>query len=150
MAGERDVAALAALRRQWTEEQYGECDDPDFEQRFAAWFAAEAPHRVSWLAEVDGRPVGMVNLSVFERMPRPGRPPSRWGYVANVFVLAAYRDRGIGQRLLSAVLEYADRNGLVRVVLYPSQRAVPFYTRLGFGPADMLMVKALDARHPGS
>jgi GNAT superfamily N-acetyltransferase len=144
LADDRDVAALAALRRQWTEELYGECDDPDYERRFAAWFAAEAPRRVSWLAEVDRRPVGMVNVSVFERMPRPGRPPSRWGYLANAFVLAAHRNRGIGRQLMTAVLEHAHAHGWVRVVLSPAERAVPFYTRLGFGPADLLMVRTFD------
>jgi GNAT superfamily N-acetyltransferase len=144
LADDRDVAALAALRRLWTEELYGGCDDPDYGRRFAAWFAAEAPRRVIWLAEADRRPVGMVNVSVFERMPRPGRPPSRWGYLANVFVLAAYRNRGIGRRLMTAVLEHAHANGWVRVVLSPAERAVPFYTRLGFGPADLLMVRTFD------
>jgi hypothetical protein len=37
----------------------------------------------------------------------------------------------------------ARRVGLVRVVLHPSDRAVPFYERAGFGPADMLMAQSL-------
>ena len=35
--------------------------------------------RCADLAEVDGRLVGMMNLAIFERMPRPGRPASYWG-----------------------------------------------------------------------
>jgi GNAT superfamily N-acetyltransferase len=83
----------------------------------------------------------MMNLAIFERMPRPGRAPGRWGYLGNAFVLAAYRDQGIGSQLLSAVLGYADENGLVRVVLSPTERSIPFYERAGFGPASALMLR---------
>jgi GNAT superfamily N-acetyltransferase len=141
--GDSDVAALAALRRQWTREQSGEPDDPEFERRFAQWHAAEAGRRVSWLAEVDDQPVGMANLALFDRMPRPGRAASRWGYLANAFVLERYRNQGVGHQIVSAVLDYAAGNRLVRVVLSPSERAVPFYLRHGFGPADMLLARRL-------
>lgn len=113
MADDRDIPALAALRRQWTEELYGECGDPDYERRFAAGFTAEAPRR--------------------------------WGYLANAFVLAGYRNRGVGRELMTAVLAHAHATGLVRLVLSPAERAVSFYTRLGFGPADRLMVRTFDA-----
>jgi GNAT superfamily N-acetyltransferase len=140
-AGETDWPAVASLRREWIAEQQGERTEPGFEQRFAAWYASESSRRVFWLAEVGGRAVGMVNLAVFERMPRPGHPASRWGYLSNAFVLAGHRNQGIGKLLIGALLEHACRNGLVRVVLSPSERSVPFYQRAGFGPADILMVR---------
>ena len=67
-------------------------------------------------------------------------PPARWGYLGNAFVLAAYRNQGIGGQLLDAVLGYASENGFARVVLSPSERSIPFYERAGFGPADALML----------
>lgn len=140
-AGDADLAALAELRREWTREQGGDCSEPGFGERLAAWFGRESSHRVTWLAEVDGRSVGMMNLAVFERMPRPGRAPSCWGYLANAFVLAAYRDQGIGSQLISALLGYADEHRFARVVLSPSDRSIPFYERAGFGPADALMLR---------
>ena len=140
-AEDADLAAIALLRRQWTQEQGGAGDDPGFDELFAAWFARESSRRIVWLAEADGGLVGMMNLVVFERMPRPGRSPSRWGYLGNAFVLAAYRNQGIGGQLLSALLGYADEKGFVRVVLSPSERSVPFYERAGFGPAEALMLR---------
>ena len=139
-AGHADLAALAWLRREWTREQDGDGGDPGFEERFAAWWAREASRRVSWLAEVDRCPAGMMNLAVFERMPRPGQAPSRWGYLGNAFVLAPYRDQGLGGQLLGAVLGYARENQFARVVLSPSERSIPFYERAGFGAADVLML----------
>ena len=136
-----DLAVIVWLRREWTQEQEGDRVDPGFDERVAAWFAQESSRRITWLAEADGRPVGMINLAIFERMPRPGRAPSRWGYLGNAFVLAAYRNRGIGGQLVSAVLAYADENGFARVVLSPTQRSIPFYQRAGFGPANALMLR---------
>lgn len=139
-AEDSDLSAIARLRRESSVEQDGGGADPSFEERFAAWYERESPRRIMWLAEVDGGPVGAMNLSVFERMPRPGRAPSRWGYLGNAFVLAVYRNQGIGRQLLDAVLGYASENGFARVVLSPSERSIPFYERAGFGAAGALML----------
>jgi GNAT superfamily N-acetyltransferase len=143
LASPSDGAAVAALRVAWTAEGSGPVADAGFEARFAAWWAAEAGRRLTWLAYEPVGPVGMVNLAVFERMPRPGRPPSRWGYLGNAYVLPAWRSRGIGTALVEALLAYARGAGFARVVLAPSERSVPLYRRAGFGPADALLLQAL-------
>lgn len=136
-----DGPALAALRRAWTAEQHGPVDDAGFEARFLDWYEREFARRVSWLAEVGGAAVGMMNLAVFDRMPQPGREAGTWGYLANAFVLAAYRDQGIGSLLLRALLSHADGHDYIRVVLRPSRRAIPFYERLGFRPDEGFLVR---------
>ncbi len=141
LADDADVPALATLRAEWTREWGGAEGDAGFAERFAAWFDEERARRVTWLAETADRAIGMVNLTVFERMPQPGRAPSRWGYLANAFVLAAYRDQGIGGRLLDALLRYADEHDFARIVLNPSERAIPLYLRAGFRPASALLVR---------
>ena len=83
----------------------------------------------------------MMNLAIYERMPRPGRALSCWGYLGNAFVVAAYRNRGIGSQLVSAAFNYADENGFARVVLSPTERSIPLYERAGFGPARALMLR---------
>jgi GNAT superfamily N-acetyltransferase len=140
MAGPEDVHRLAALRQEYAEEDQGPADDPEFEARYVGWQAGAAQKRVFWVAEVGSAAIGMLNLSVFERMPRPDRPDSRWGYIGNVFVLATYRNQGIGARLLDAALVYARSFGFARVVLSPSERSIPFYSRAGFRPATSLLV----------
>ena len=141
IAGAADAPALAALRRAWTAEQHGHVDDEGFEARFLDWYERESARRVSWVAEVSGEAVGMMNLAVFDRMPQPGRAASSWGYLANAFVLAAYRDQGIGSLLLRALLAHADAREYVRIVLRPSGRAIPFYERLGFSADNDLLVR---------
>jgi len=139
LASAADVPALAELRRVSTFEHFPERDDEDFAERFASWYERESSRRMTWLAEDDGTAVAMMNVVVFERMPRPGPDPGRWGYLANAYVRPAYRNQGVGTRLVEAVLSYADAVGFARVVLSPSQRSIPFYRRAGFGPADALL-----------
>jgi GNAT superfamily N-acetyltransferase len=140
-AGHADLAATVQLRHEWAREEDGEVEDPDFEENLAAWFGREGSRRITWLAEEGGRPAGMANLAIYERMPRPGRALSRWGYLGNVYVCRAYRNRGIGSQLVRAALAYADQNGFARVVLSPTERSVPLYERAGFGPAGALMLR---------
>jgi GNAT superfamily N-acetyltransferase len=136
-----DGPAIAALRRTWTAEDHGEVEDDEYETRFLDWYERESPRRISWLAEVSGEPVGMMNLSIFERMPRPGHESGTWGYLANAFVLRPYRNQGIGRLLLDALLADADARGYIRVLLRPNERAIPFYLRAGFTPDGGFLVR---------
>jgi GNAT superfamily N-acetyltransferase len=126
-----DAGALAMLRSLWTE-----VSDPAFEARMADWIAAEGDRRTTWLALAGDDPAGMASLFEYRRMPRPGRPDSRWGYVSNMFVREDLRDRGIGSALLAAVIAAAGERGYARLVLSPSERSLPFYRRAGFVVPD--------------
>jgi len=138
------AADVAALRRAWVEENGGLIVDiGTFERDFAQWYAAEAGRRLTWVAAAGDEAVGMLNLVEFHRMPRPGRLHSTWGYISNVFVLAGHRNRGIGRQLLEAAIGAARERGYARLVLSPSDRARPLYARVGFGPADTLMLMPL-------
>ncbi len=132
-AGEGDVAAVAALRALWTA---GAGEDPGFERRMAAWLALEGDRRTTWLAAHGASPVGMASLFEYRRMPRPGHPDARWGYLGTMFVREDVRGRGIGSLLLRALVAAADERGYARLVLSPSPRAVAFFRRAGFVGAD--------------
>jgi GNAT superfamily N-acetyltransferase len=126
-AGAVDSGAIASVRSLWSG---GE--DPAFEARMAGWLAAEGERRTTWLAILGGSPVGMASMFEYRRMPHPGRPDSRWGYVSNMFVREELRDRGIGSALLERIVETADERGYARLVLSPSPKALSFYLRAGF------------------
>jgi len=144
VAGHEDGGKLSQLRRSWALEQ-GAGEDDDYERRFLAWYALEQRQRRFWLAELNGQPIGMVNLLLFDRMPEPGAAPSRWGYLANMFVLEEHRDHQVGSTLLAAALDWADTKGLDRVVLNPTVRSRLFYERHQFAPAAELMLRSRQA-----
>ena len=135
-----DVGVLAALRRRWNEERReGAIDDAEFEARFRAWWEAEAPTRTFFVAEMDGRPVGMANVKHYTRMPAAGMESAgQWGYVGNVFVLAEHRNVRIGQVLMEHISRWAGEQGFEHLRLAPSARSIPFYERLGFVPGAVV------------
>jgi GNAT superfamily N-acetyltransferase len=145
-----DIPAIAALRAQWT----GARSDPDFEARVRAWIAAEGGRRLIWLASLGDEPAGMASMLEYHRMPRPDRLSSRWGYVGNMFVREDLRDQGIGSALLAAIIREAEARDYARLVLSPTERAVPFYERAGFIAADAaaagdrMMVRCAHGQEP--
>ncbi|HWC36555.1 MAG TPA: GNAT family N-acetyltransferase [Mycobacteriales bacterium] len=136
-----DIEELARLRAAWREQPVSR----DFVASFRDWFLREHASRWWWIA-AQGHTVGMVNLKVFDRMPVPDRPMSRWGYLANLFVTSECRGSGVGAALIAAVIDRARGEGLVRVVLSPSELSIPLYGRHGFRPADDLLLLSL-GRH---
>jgi GNAT superfamily N-acetyltransferase len=141
VADERDLAALAGLRRAWLEERLGyPVEDPGFEASFAQWWRVELPRRTFWIAEV-GSPrsgytaVGSINVLEIVHMPRPGARGGRIGHVGNAFVLASFADRGVPAALLEAVVEHARVRRFRRLLLAPTAGSAPFYRRAGFAPA---------------
>ncbi|MGD9986539.1 N-acetyltransferase family protein [Pseudonocardia sp.] len=141
VADERDVEALAALRRAWLEERAGApVDDPGFEAAFAQWWRTEQPRRTFWLAEVGSdragwTPIGSINVVEIVSMPRPGSRGGRVGQVGNAFVLAGFADRGVPRALLEAAVDHAGERRYRRLMLAPTAGSASFYRRAGFAPA---------------
>lgn len=141
-----DLADLVALRLSWKPSPSSE-DAHAFTQDLRDWWDSERDRRRVWLARhTEGYAVGMANAVVFTRMPVPGRGSARWIYVSNVFVRPEHRRVGVGRALMEAIVEWARAEGMVRIVLAPSEMSVPFYAALGFRPADDLMRIDLDPR----
>ena len=148
VADDRDLPALARLRREWTAERTGgQVEDDHFDRSFAAWWRTELPRRTFWVAEAGTdrsgyTVVGSLNVVEIGNMPRPGARPGRWGYVGNAFVVASYSDRGVAAALLTAAVEHARARRYQRLVLRPTPSSTPFYLRHGFAPAGegMLML----------
>ncbi len=144
LAGEDDVAVIAWLCAIWTG---ADPTNPELAEWIAAWLADEGERRTSWLAFSGELPVGMVGLVEYRRMPRPGRLDSRWGYVSGMFVLEEFRKCGVGAALLGALVGAAEERSYVRVVVAPSDEAIPLYRRAGFvlpgseEGADALLVR---------
>lgn len=155
VADERDVTALARLRRAWVEERIGRpIEDPRFEVAFAQWWHTELPRRTFWLAEV-GDPhtgltaVGSINVIEIVQMPRPGARGGRIGHVGNAFVLNAFVELGIPRALLRAAIKHARDRKYLRLVLAPTAASSSFYQRAGFAPAgDSLLVLNPDTAQP--
>ena len=142
VATEADHPVLAQLRSDWTAEVHPGDGDTAFAGRFSSWLETQRGWRTFWIARDDARPVGMVNLLVMERMPRPRLPSGGWGYLGNLFVLPASRRSGVGRLLVEAVLSHAAARDLERVIVHPNHASLPFWMRSPFRQASDLFVWA--------
>lgn len=149
LGDEGDIRDITRLRAQWSEFM-GYADEPAFQDRMTEYLAQRRDRRRVWIADVSplsgfapiggGRQaVGMANLEVFERMPHRGQPTARWGYVANVWTDPSYRRLGIARALMTELVRWSREEGLIRLVLNPSEISVELYAAFGFRPADDLM-----------
>lgn len=105
----------------------------DFERRFRAFLAgALASDRWTvFVAEDAGRIVATTYVQAIERVPRPRERVEPWGYVTGVFARTDVRNAGVGSRLIAHVIAWAKARPLHGLVLWPSERSVPFYRRAG-------------------
>jgi GNAT superfamily N-acetyltransferase len=88
--------------------------------------AASLHGSLCFSALADGRQIG------FARVVTDGATFAR---VCDVFVDEAWRGRGVGSRLMAAIVADPRLQGLRRMVLATSD-AGPLYARFGFGPLN--------------
>lgn len=144
--GQLDAAAvpvLAAAARRWVE-------------------AAMVDGRyVAWLAEVEAAPaadgprhvVGGGGVEVRAIAPRPaadgrGVQTAPQALVRDVYVVPAWRGRGVARRVMEALLAWTTERGVSNVVLHASAAGRPLYERLGFVPTNEMRYAPASAAAP--
>ena len=126
-----DAAAVAVVYNQGIEDRLAtlETETRSAEER-RRWLAARGPRHPVLVAEVDGKVVGWGSLNAFN--PRPA-----YDHVADfsVYVELEWRGRGVGHRLLEALIARGRELGYHKLVLaaFPFNAAgITLYRRLGF------------------
>jgi GNAT superfamily N-acetyltransferase len=97
-----------------------------------------------WIAEYEEQPVGNIWSQLVEKIPNPASETECYVYVTNFYVREEHRGQGIGTRLLSEALTWAETNNAHTAILWPRERSKSLYLRHGFSAADDLM------QRPGS
>ena len=69
-----------------------------------------------------------------QKLPSAHRPADAWFHVSLLFVTEDARGYGIGERLLTALLDWAEATAVTRVQLNAVPEARTLYERMGFGP----------------
>lgn len=139
-AQQGDEAALTRLRLALFVEE-GDLasagEDPALTRVLADYFAQTLAdgaclHWVAETAETEDEVVGAGSLALFCRPPYPGNLTGREGYLLNMFVLPAWRRRGVARALVSAIQEEAAGLALGKVWLHASPMGEPLYRAQGF------------------
>ncbi|MFF2051072.1 GNAT family N-acetyltransferase [Leifsonia sp. NPDC058194] len=140
-AGPDEWAAVGGLRWDSLHEFGGLPDDPRdvFAARFADWAAANRSSHECFVAVAGGVVIGMTWLARTLRVPSARSFDRASGDLQCAYVVPEFRSRGIGGRLIDAVLARAAEHGIERVTVHSSPRAVEVYERHGFASDPRLL-----------
>ncbi len=74
-----------------------------------------------------------------QRLPAPGHPTGRFGFVFNVCTDTRYRGRGYARATTEALLEWFAAQGVTRVDLHATEEAEGLYRALGFAEHSLAL-----------
>jgi GNAT superfamily N-acetyltransferase len=100
----------------------------------------------SWLAEHEGRTVGVVSMLLWSRPPRPHDRGNRDAYIINMYVLPEHQGNGIGRRLLDECLAASDEFGIGKFLLHATDEGRPLYESSGFVANENWLERAAEPR----
>lgn len=107
-----------------------------------------APDRASFIARIEGRVVGSVDVRIVRPRTRTGMVKPRVVADVGIAILSAYRRHGIGRRLMQVAEGWARSQGAEMTTLdchESNTAAINFYQSLGYRRTGLLMRKPLEA-----
>ena len=76
--------------------------------------------------------VGTCSVCLYATLPGKKLPNGKDAYIQNMYVLPAYRRRGIGKMLVSMAVGEALRRGHARVTLHATDAGMALFSQCGF------------------
>lgn len=137
-ADESDQAQLIALRTEYLTEHFGRLARREtIVAQLAAYYEAHLNRDFfAFLAEEGGNVIACAFLVVQEKPANPRFISGKTGLLLNVYTREPYRRRGAATRLLEAVIEQAEKDGLSSIELTATEAGEPLYRKLGFADRD--------------
>jgi len=140
---------MALLREHGRHAIYGRLrEDAEQRARRSTPLHLASGREITYLA-FDGRnPVGM--LRCMEAKGSPLLVPTRYAYIASVYVMKTHRRRGMLKRLVEAALTWARARGLTEIRLHctSDNEANAVWEKFGFGTVEYLRRREI-GRPPG-
>jgi GNAT superfamily N-acetyltransferase len=144
----RDARTLAKLRYEFRIRHIDAAEtERAYLKRTVPWMTRELRARrwTAWLAELDATAIGCVWMFRLPKLPNPNGEPEQHAYVSNFYVRSELRSKGIGTRLLAALIAQCHQDNVDSVILWPTDRSRPLYERHGFRVATGLLDKPIGA-----
>ena len=82
-----------------------------------------------YVAIVDSKVVGTATIFIEQKFIHDG---GKVGHIEDVAIRKNYKDKGIGQKIVKALLEYAKKKGCYKTILDCTDDLIPFYEKIGF------------------
>lgn len=141
-AHDDELERVVRLRWLWTVNDRGErpaMTEAEYVSAAADWARQHAASHVAFVAVADAEIVGMAWLALAPRVPTTRSLDRLSGDLQSCYVLPSFRNRGVGGRLVHAVLDAARERGAEHVTVHASPDSIAMYERNGFEPHARLL-----------
>ena len=92
-----------------------------------------------WVAIEEDKIISHIYIIVVKKVPKPDKLDGEWGYVTAVYTIPEYQNQGIGKQLMDKVKDWSMNKGLELLIVWPSDRSIPFYKRSGFNEMNDIL-----------
>lgn len=82
-----------------------------------------------YVAVLDSKVVGTTTLFIEQKFIHDG---GKVGHIEDVAVRKEYQGKGIGQKVVKTLLEYAKKEGCYKTILDCNEDLISFYEKIGF------------------
>ncbi|ATW27963.1 GNAT family N-acetyltransferase [Candidatus Formimonas warabiya] len=140
-AGTDDINNITALTMRLHKEYAhtaGYYDWDEFENALRNYYASNFPNGscYSFIALDDETAVGTAVVSCYYDCPTPHNPTGRSAVLTGMYILPAYRQKGVGFKLLEKIMSHTQSLGYLRVTLTATEEGKRLYSKFGFQPVE--------------
>lgn len=90
---------------------------------------ASNPNHTTYVAVKESKVIGSASIIIEQKFIHGG---GKVGHIEDVVIAKEFQGKGIGQKIVKAVLEYAQKKGCYKTILDCTDELIPFYERIGF------------------
>lgn len=87
------------------------------------------PHQVIYVAEENSKIIGSASVLIEQKFIHDG---GKVGHIEDVAVRKEFQGKGIGGKIVMALLKYAEKQGCYKTILDCTDELIPFYENIGF------------------
>lgn len=133
-----DIPELVRLRQVMIESVRG-TDDGSWQATAAAILERELSAGTMVAVVVDSPHGGLAACGVgmlAQRLPSPGCPDGRYGYIQSMCTDERHRRQGLARLVFAGLMQWYEELGITRVDLHASRMGEPLYRSVGFTDPD--------------
>lgn len=90
---------------------------------------SDNPNQVTYVAIKDSKVIGATTIIIEQKFIHDG---GKVGHIEDVVVAKEFQGKGIGQKIVKSMLEYAQEHGCYKTILDCTDELIPFYESVGF------------------
>jgi glucosamine-phosphate N-acetyltransferase len=87
------------------------------------------PHQIIYVAVQDSKVIGSASILIEQKFIHNG---GKVGHIEDVSVKKEFQGKGVGQKIVTELLRYAEKQGCYKTILDCTDDLIPFYEKIGF------------------